>query len=130
MHGQCMTWLMRDACHACIIIAKSGANIAQTIADYKKNLDYCRRSHTFRACRGSSTVLAWTSIFFPGPPRSDPKAMSASCLLSATVERFKRSLEIYMPHHMGFIITLFCFDSSWLLVVPPDRSKINNHHKH
>ena len=40
MHGQCMTWLMRDACHACIIIAKSGANIAQTIADYKKNLDY------------------------------------------------------------------------------------------
>ena len=40
MHGQCMTWLMRDACHACIIIAKSGANIAQTMADYKKNLDY------------------------------------------------------------------------------------------
>ena len=36
MHGQCMTWLMRDACHACIIIAKSRANIAQTIADYKK----------------------------------------------------------------------------------------------
>ena len=69
-----MLWLRltRDASHACIIIAKSGANIAQTIADYKKNLDYCR----------GVVQQFWIFFYLPwsrGPPQiRGPEAMSAS----------------------------------------------------
>ena len=69
-----MLWLRltRDASHACIIIAKSGANISQTIADYKKNLDYCR----------GVVQQFWIFFYLPwsrGPPQiGGPEAMSAS----------------------------------------------------
>ena len=55
-----MLWLRltRDASHACIIIAKSGANIAQTIADYK----------TWNHIYGGSTEVGW--IFMKFSPKS------------------------------------------------------------